>query len=1092
MFKKILLTIVLGATFSTLSVAETSATNSDWFKHSAISPDGKSVLFSYQGDIFKVSSKGGTAQPLTIHSAWEGNPVWSHDGKKIAFASDRYGNLDIYVMPASGGKAHRLTYNSANDVPTDFAVDGSGVLFSSARIDSAESSIFPTTRLGELYQVATDGGTPRMISTIPGSEARYSPNGEQLLYRDEKAYESNLRKHDNSAFARDIWSHELSTDKHRQLTQFSGGDHTPLWADSNTLYFLSEQGNNNFNVWKMDVSGKKKKQITKFTNHPVRSLSMSDNNTLAFIHHGSIYLQRNKKLERLSIQIASDSHANDYVTLALDGKVTEFSVSPNGKEVAFVARGEVFVTSSDFNTTRQITNTPEAERSVSFHNDGRTLLYTSERENRWQLFEASIADKGEKYFFSSTKVIEKSLHSADSESFQPLYSPDGKKVAFLSGRDEIQVINRKTRKTNVALGKQHNYSYADGDITFSWSADSNWLSADYAPRKRLFITNIGVFPADGSAEPVDISHSGYQDSSPFWHKNGDAVLWHSSRYGERSHGSWGREFDVIASFMTQDSYDKFTMSKEEYQLAQELKEEKEKQQDTDDKKTAKKDDSKDSKKDDSEAVKPLKIEWANLNDRTVRLTKHSSDLGDAVITKDSGKLYYLARFEKGYDLWAEDFREGTTKLVAKLNAKSANIRLSEDDKKIFILADGVIKKADIADKITFKNIATKAVMTLKPIEERAYMFEHVWRQVKDKFYNPDMHGVDWVAIKKAYQAKLPSIGNNRDLARMLEEMTGELNASHIGAYYRPSGKQGIDSTAALGLIFNLLDTSGALTIAEVIDKSPLKLAKSKVRAGMKLSAIDGVTLNGKVNMAQLLNHKQGLRVRLTFINQDGSQFDEVTKPISQRDEGQLLYERWVKARRALVEKLSNGRLAYIHVLSMNDSSYRAVYSDLLGQYFDTEAAIVDTRWNGGGWLHNDLAKLLMGKEYFTMHVRGREYHGDPLDQWNKPSILVMGEGNYSDAHAFPFTYDALDIGEMVGMPVPGTMTAVWWETTISGDIRFGVPQVGMKSMQGQYLENNQIEPDHLMKNDPQSSAAGRDKQIEKAVSVMLKQLDKSN
>ena len=151
--------------------------------------------------------------------------------------------------------------------------------------------------------------------------------------------------------------------------------------------------------------------------------------------------------------------------------------------------------------------------------------------------------------------------------------------------------------------------------------------------------------------------------------------------------------------------------------------------------------------------------------------------------------------------------------------------------------------------------------------------------------------------------------------------------------------------------------------------------------------------------------------------------------------------------------------------------------------------MVDTRWNGGGWLHNDLAKLLSGKEYVTMHVRGRKYHGDSLDQWNKPSILVMGEGNYSDAHAFPFTYDTLDIGEMVGMPVPGTMTAVWWEMSLSGDMRVGVPQVGMKNEKGEYLENNQTEPDHLVKNDPQSTATGQDKQIEKAVEVMLKTLD---
>ena len=203
-----------------------------------------------------------------------------------------------------------------------------------------------------------------------------------------------------------------------------------------------------------------------------------------------------------------------------------------------------------------------------------------------------------------------------------------------------------------------------------------------------------------------------------------------------------------------------------------------------------------------------------------------------------------------------------------------------------------------------------------------------------------------------------------------------------------------------------------------------------------------------------------------------------------------MYERWVKTRRELVDQLSDGRLGYVHVRGMNDSSFRTVYSEVLGRNFDKEAMVIDTRWNGGGWLHNDLAKLFMGQEYVTMHVRGREYRGDSLDQWNKPSILVMGEGNYSDAHAFPYTYDVLNIGKMVGMPVPGTMTAVWWEMSLSGDMRVGVPQVGMKNTKGEYLENNQTEPDYLVKNDPQSMSEGKDKQIEKAVQVMLQQLDR--
>ena len=442
----------------------------------------------------------------------------------------------------------------------------------------------------------------------------------------------------------------------------------------------------------------------------------------------------------------------------------------------------------------------------------------------------------------------------------------------------------------------------------------------------------------------------------------------------------------------------------------------------------------------------------------------------------------------GSEFWERDFREDSTKMIKKFGS-SASFEFAADEKSVFFLSGGSLSHAKVDSLKKTESIPFNAVMELKADAERAYMFEHGWRQIKDKFYKRDFHGIDWDAMKVAYQAKLPSIGHNRDLANLMAELTGELNASHIGVTYRPGPAKGGDRTASLGVIFDMGDTSGPLKIVEVLDKSPLKKAKSSIATGMKLTAVDGIKLDGTTNFASLLNHKAGKRVRLAIEREDGTRFEEVMVPISTGAESELMYERWVKNRRELVEKLSKGRLGYVHVRGMNDPSFRIVYSEILGRNFDKEAIVVDTRWNGGGWLHNDLAKLLSGREYVTMHVRGRQYHGDSLDQWNKPSILVMGEGNYSDAHAFPFTYDTLDIGEMVGMPVPGTMTAVWWEMSLSGDMRVGVPQVGMKNEKGEYLENNQTEPDHLVKNDPQSTASGQDKQIEKAVEVMLKTLD---
>jgi len=1086
--------------------------NSDWYGQAAISPNGKTIAFTYKGDIYSVPTKGGTAVPLTVNAAWEGYPVWSNDGKSLAFASDRHGSLDVFVMPSSGGKAKRLTHHNAGDRPFSFTPDNRAVTFGSARTDSAKASLFPRGSLPELYNISVTGGTPEMVLTTPAEEAQWNADGSKLLYREEKALESDLRKHDTSAFARDIWMYDATTGAHTQLSDFAGGDHNPVWGKGDKIYYTSEEADSTFNIWRLELSSGSRQSVTNYKTHPVRSLSIAKNGTMAYVHHGSLYTVKDgNRPKAVKVSISTDGHGRDSETINVSSRIGDFSVSPKGKEVAFVARGEVFVTSSEFRTTKRITNTAEQERSVDFAPDGKSLVYAAERDGKWKIALSKIASEDEKYFFAATTIEEKILFEADNEAFQPMFSPDGKKVAFISNRDAVKVIDIESGAVTTPLPANHNYSYADGDITFDWSNDSKWLTVDFAPRGRLFITNIAVVPADGSKEPVDISLSGYQDGSPSWHSSGNAVLWYSSRFGQRDHGSWGREFDVMAAFLNQDSFDKFSMSKEEYALMKELEEDKKKKKEedkkkedksksdekteaekngksddtTDDKKEAKTKDSKDK----AEDVKPIEIEWDGIEDRTVRLTTHASALADAVLTKDGEKLYYLSAFEGGFDLWMQDLRENETKLVTKLGADRASFELSDDEKQLFVLADGRLSKFKLdGASASKKGISLKASMELKPDAERAYFFEHIWRQVKDKFYNPNMHGVDWAQMKADYATKLPSIGNNRDFARMMEEMLGELNASHTGAYYRGRGAN-TDNAATLGLIFEMSDTSGPLKISEVLDKSPFSKASSNVTAGMALSAIDGTSLDGSQNLFALLNHKSGERVRLTFLKEDGSSFDEVIKPIGRRTEAQLMYERWVKNREDLVKELSGGRLAYVHVRGMNDASFREVYSSLLGKNFDKDAVIVDTRWNGGGWLHNDLAKLLNGKNYLNLKVRGRTYSGEPMDQWYKPSILVIGEGNYSDAHTFPYTYRALGIGEMVGMPVPGTSTSVWWETLHSGDVFFGIPQVGNLDTNGEFLENAQIDPEYPIKNDPASAANGKDLQLEKAVEVMLGKLD---
>lgn len=409
---------------------------------------------------------------------------------------------------------------------------------------------------------------------------------------------------------------------------------------------------------------------------------------------------------------------------------------------------------------------------------------------------------------------------------------------------------------------------------------------------------------------------------------------------------------------------------------------------------------------------------------------------------------------------------------------------------IFLLSGGRLKKIDTKSN-QIKDIAFSAPFEYRPKEERNYMFQHAWQQVADKFYTPDIHGIDWKGYRKAYEKFLPHINNNFDFQEMLSEMLGELNGSHTGARYYPN--TAVYETACLGAFYDDSFEGDGLKIKEIIAKGPLTKAKSKIKKGCIIEKINGDSIKKGDSYYPLLAGQTNKKVLLSvFDPASKDRFEEQVTAISYGTQSNLLYKRWVEQRREMVDKLSNGRIGYVHVRGMNSESFREVYSELLGRCRNKEAVVVDTRHNGGGWLHDDLVTLLSGKEYQRFVPRGQYIGSDPYNKWLKPSAVLVCEDNYSNAHGFPFVYKELGIGKLIGAPVPGTMTAVWWERQIDPSIIFGIPQVGVKDMRGNYLENQELQPDIEIYNDPASQLKGEDKQLEKAVEHLLKTIKKTN
>jgi Tol biopolymer transport system component len=1055
---------ILPAAAALLVSLTLTAETPSWIRKNAISPDGKTLAFSYKGDIYTVPVTGGEARQLTSNPAYESDPVWTRDSRQIVFTSTREESKDLYVTSVEGGVPRRLTTLPGNELPLAVTADGK-VWFSwyDSTVASDRFSDFPGDR--QVWTTDLQGGAPELFTSLTFSAMSFNVAGD-ILYEDYKGYEDALRKHHTSSVTRDIWL--LRNGTFTKLSTYPGEDRNPVFAaDGDTFYFLSEQDGKTSNVYRSSVSKPQEQvQLTSYEKDPVRFLSVADDGTVAYSWNGDLYTLSGGKV---AITLSRDEDEREMTRLHLSN-ATAMAVSPNGKEVAVVIRGDVFVTSVDYSTTRRITNTASQERGVAFSKDGRELFYAAEREGCWSIYKASLTEKEDSYFTYAAAIREERVSPEGETSFQMEVSPDGKWLAYLRDRTELVVQPTKGGKVRSLL-KGANYSYSDGDQDFAWSPDSRYLLCNYQADGGWNNEDIALIEVE-SGQVTNLTRSGYSDGSFRWALGGKAMTFESDKNGYRSHGSWGAESDIYIMFFDGKAYTQFGRSKEEKDIEKMLLGEK----------AAEKAEKKEKKDSADKKVEKLVLDLISRDDRLRRLTPHAAHVGDHFLTPDGGKLYFTQQLEKGYDLCCLNIEKGDVRVLRK--DVRGRYTHSAAGKSLFIFSGASLQRLTLAsDK--FDNVSFSGEFEFKPAEERAYIFEHAWKQVKEKFYVEDLHGADWDYYHTNYARFLPHINNYYDFQDLLSELLGELNGSHTGGRYRPGVTRRLGH---LGVLYDLSWKGDGLKIAEVLPGGVLNNADASIEAGDVILSIEGTPVKAGSDWRTLLYERADKKTILQVKTSGKTRQLIVTPAASEAD---LMYRRWVRQREEMVEKLSGGKIGYVHVRGMNSPSFREVYSKALGRYRNCEALIVDTRHNGGGWLHDDLVTFLGGKEYCLFTPRGQYIGHEPFNKWTKPSCVLVCEDNYSDACGFPYAYRALGLGKLIGAPVPGTMTAVWWETQINPQIIFGIPQVGNWGVKdGRYIENFQLEPDILVYNDPASVLEGRDLQLEAAVKEMLNEVSR--
>lgn len=1039
-----------------------------YFRQPAISADGKQVAFVYAGDIYLVGAAGGKADLLVSSSNYDEHPSFSPDGKWLAFTSDRTGGGDVYILNLETGETRRLTWQSSYDETENWSKDSKYVYFSSGRGDIARNP--------DIYKISIEGGNPVAMSR-DRFEAEYaaavSPDGKYLAFNSNDRLRQWWRMGPRVDDATNVWVKSNSPEAmdYKQVTTYEGKDSWPMWAaDGKGLYFVTDEGSDKGieNIAYQTLTGERK-PVTAFKEGRVLYPDIAANNTIVFEHNFGIWvLPAGGEAAELKIKAFYDDKSNPVNAEVFANRVSNFSLSPDNKKIAYVSHGEIFAAPADVKKGEEreslrITNNPYLETEVVWGKDSNKIYYVSDQKGYSNLYQYDFISKETKQL-TDNKVTEEDL----------ILSPDGKWLAFTRDRFTVNLLNTEDNTVK---------KFAESVVGingYTWSPDSKYLLV--TKTNENYFSNLYAYDIEGKLKPAQLTylpHGGLYGAK--WSEDGKFVIFTTSQSRLESY-VMKLDLQPVKPEFKVDEFEK---------LFEKPKDKEEAKKDTDKDKKAEDQEKESKKPEEKKKEEKLVIVTERIKERLNRMVAFVENPNFVAITPDSKSFLFTSGTATDNVLWKANI-DGSGKVQQIGTGRFGQVQFAKDKSTMWYLSGGTIMKLPINGGSPAP-VSVKAEMEIDFNQEKLVAFRQAWNLLRDGFVDGEFNGKDWEALYNYYLPYIKGSKTTEDFVAIGNLLQGEMNTSHMGMRSF-SGNRPV-ATADIGLDFDqkVLAESGKLVVSEVIDEGPVSIKDSKVAPGYQLVAIDGKEVNGKTNINELLSSKIGKKLILTFKPSEAEENRDVAiEGVSNGLISQLRYKTWVRKNAEYVKKISNGRLGYVHIPDMGTTSLENFRINLDSEIHASQGVVIDTRYNNGGWVATFIADVLARKvtHFQTFRGRGKTPSAHLVGNYilGLPTVLLQNEQSLSNAENFAEIYRRLGLGKIVGTNSCGWLVFTGGSMLIN-NVSIRMPSWKNFTVEGENMDRVSRKADVFVDRPIGQALTDKDDQLDKAVEVLLKQID---